>query len=236
MADARKNSDPLSRAAVKQIAWLGVAAIAGFVVLMVVLTWALRVTGAGVDSVGAIDAETGTVTLFLEEEPPQLDSTRVTDTISFRILGHAMEGLIRYDAKNQLVPGVAERWEIRPDGATFWLRENAQWSDGKPVTAHDFVFAWQSVVDPATASQYAFILYSVKNAEAINTGKMTRDNLGVKAVSDRQLEVQFEKPVAFSTSWLRSESITRCAKTFIEAATSNSERTRRICSTTAHSR
>ena len=108
-----------------------------------------------------------------------------------------MEGLIRYDAKNQLVPGVAERWEIRPEGATFWLREDAQWSDGKPVTAHDFVFAWQSVVDPATASQYAFIMYAIKNAEAINTGKMTRDKLGVQAVSDRQLEVQFEKPVAF---------------------------------------
>ena len=197
MADARKNSDPLSRAAVKQIAWLGAAAIAGFVVLMVVLTWALRVTGAGVDSVGAIDAETGTVTTYLEEEPPQLDSTRATDTVSGRILGHVMEGLIRYDAKNQLVPAVAERWEIRPDGATFWLRENAQWSDGKPVTAHDFVFAWRTVVDPATASQYAFITYAIKNAEAINTGKMTRDKLGVQAVSDRQLEVQFEQPVAF---------------------------------------
>jgi oligopeptide transport system substrate-binding protein len=112
-------------------------------------------------------------------------------------LGHTTEGLIRYDAKNQLVPGVAERWEIREDGATFWIRESARWSDGKPVTAHDFVFAWQTVVDPATASQYAFITYSVKNAEAINTGKMPRETLGVRAVNDRQLEVKFQSPVAF---------------------------------------
>jgi oligopeptide transport system substrate-binding protein len=102
------------------------------------------------------------------------DTTRSTDQISFFILGHVTEGLLRYDDKNRLVPGVAERWDIRADGATFWLRNNARWSDGKPVTAHDFVFAWQTVVDPATASQYAFITYSVKNAEAINTGKMNR--------------------------------------------------------------
>jgi oligopeptide transport system substrate-binding protein len=95
------------------------------------------------------------------------------------------------------VPGVAERWEIGPEKATFWLRENAAWSDGKPVTAHDFVFAWQTVVDPATASEYAFIMYAIKNAEAINTGKMRRNQLGARALSDRVLEVDFEQPIAF---------------------------------------
>jgi oligopeptide transport system substrate-binding protein len=164
---------------------------------MALLSWASGLTGGAADTHGAIDAEKGAVTLILAEEPPQLDSTRSTDQVSFFILGHVMEGLLRYDEKNRLIPGVAERWEIRPDGATFWLREDALWSDGKAVTAQDFVFAWQTVVDPATASQYAFIVYSVKNAEAINTGKLPREKLGVRAVNDRQLEVEFEAPVAF---------------------------------------
>ena len=197
MADIKTNTDPLSRAAVRQIVWLTVAGIAGFVALMGVLSWASSLTGSGADTVGAIDYETGTVTLAMDFEPPQLDSTRATDQLSFFILGHVMEGLIRYDQNNRLVPGVAERWEIHEDSATFWLREDARWSDGKPVTAHDFVFAWQTVADPATASQYAFIMYPIRNAEAINTGKLNRDRMGVRAVSDRELQVQFEQPVAF---------------------------------------
>jgi oligopeptide transport system substrate-binding protein len=192
-----KGSDPLSRAAVRQIAWLAVACTGGFVLLLVLLSWASRLTGSGSNSLGAIDFESRTITLALEDEPPQMDSTRSTDMISFRILGHVMEGLIRYDKHNRLVPGVAERWEIGPEKATFWLRENAAWSDGKPVTAHDFVFAWQTVVDPATASEYAFIMYAIKNAEAINTGKMRRNQLGARALSDRVLEVEFEQPIAF---------------------------------------
>src|SRR5262245_11431480 len=197
MADIRTGSDSLSRAAIRQMVWITIAAILGFLLLMAALSWASRLTGGGPETLSAIDSEKGAITLILADEPPQLDSTRSTDQISFFVLGHTMEGLLRYDEKNRLVPGVAERWEIRPDGATFWLRENAFWSDGKPVTAHDLVFAWQTVVDPATASEYAFIMYPVKNAEAINTGKLKRDQLGVRAVNDRQLEVQFEKPVAF---------------------------------------
>jgi oligopeptide transport system substrate-binding protein len=189
--------DPMSRAAVRQLVWLGVAGIAGFIALMVALAWASSLTGGGSSALSAIDFETKTITLVLGGEPPQLDSTRSTDSISFFVLGHVMEGLLKYDASNQLVPGVAERWEIRPEGATFWLREDARWSDGKPVTAHDFVFAWRNVVDPVTASQYAFILYYVKNAEAINSKQMPPERLGVRAVSDRVLEVEFERPVAF---------------------------------------
>ena len=79
---------------------------------------------------------------------------------------------VMIDQHDQLTPGVAERWEVRNDGATFWLRDDAYWSDGQPVTAHDFVFAWRHAVDPETASQYAFILYPVLNAEAINNGEL----------------------------------------------------------------
>ena len=197
MANIETERDPLSRAAIRQIVWLTVTCIVGFVLLMVGLSWASELTGSDSVVLGGVDFETRSITLALSQEPPQLDSTRSTDQVSFFVLGHVMEGLLRYDANNRLVPGVAERWEIGPDGARFWLREDATWSDGQPVTAHDFVFAWQTVVDPANASEYAFIMYPVKNGEAINTGQMPREALGVRASGDRVLDVEFEQPVAF---------------------------------------
>ena len=145
----------------------------------------------------AVDFETRTVTLALRQEPPQLDSTKATDQVSGQVLAHAMEGLTAYDLAGRLKPGVAERWEIREDGATFWLREDARWNDGVPVTAHDFVFAWQRVVDPANASEYAFITYGIENAEAIVKGDVPPEELGVQAVGDFQLEVRFERPIAY---------------------------------------
>ena len=187
----------MSRAAVRQLLWLGAIATAGFIVLMVALAWASSATGGGGAAGKAFDLESKTITTFLDAEPPQLDSTRTSDSISGMVLGHVMEGLLRYDASSRIVPGVAKRWEIRPDGATFWLRGDARWSDGRPVTANDFVFAWRRVVDPETASKYAFILFYVKNAEAITARKMAPDQLGVRAVSDRELVVEFERPVAF---------------------------------------
>ena len=203
---AKTHQDPMSRAAIRQVTWLGAVGAAGFIALMAALAWASSLTGGGATAAKAYDFETQTITTSIRQEPPQLDSTRQQDTTSDMILGHITEGLARYDAQNRIVPGVAERWEIRPDGATFWLREDSLWSDGKPVTAHDFVFAWQTVVDPATASQYAFIVYTVKNGEAINNGTLPRSALGVRAVSDRVLEVEFEnaipyfdKLIAFST-------------------------------------
>jgi oligopeptide transport system substrate-binding protein len=189
--------DRASDMAVRELLWLGAAGTAGFVALMWILAWASSITGGGSLAGRAVDFETKTITTFLDQEPPQLDSTRSTDAVSFFVLGHIMEGLLRYDAAGRLAPGVAERWDIGPTGATFWLRENARWSDGRPVTAHDFVFAWRKVVDPVNASQYAFILYYVKNAEAINSKRMPVEQLGVSAVSDRVLQVEFERPVAF---------------------------------------
>ncbi|MEC8428042.1 MAG: peptide ABC transporter substrate-binding protein, partial [Pseudomonadota bacterium] len=90
-----------------------------------------------------------------------------------------------------------ERWELREDGATFWLREDARWSNGKPVTAHDFVFAWRKVVDPANASEYAFILYPITNAQAINEGELPLSELGVRAVDDHTLEVDLFQPCPY---------------------------------------
>ncbi len=145
----------------------------------------------------AVDAITQTLTIALSQEPPQLDSTKATDQVSGFVLGHLMEGLVRYDKRGNIIPGVAEKWEMDKKTATFWLREDAKWSNGEPVTAHDFVFAWRRVVDPKTASEYAFIFAPIKNAIEINEGRRLVSELGVVALDDRTLQVTLERPTAF---------------------------------------
>ena len=154
----------------------------------------------------AVDVEQQTLRLSLASDPPQLNSTRTTDQVSGMVLGHVMEGLLRYDAQNHLQPAVAESYQRSASGMVFQLRRSARWSDDRPVTAHDFVFAWRTVVNPETASQYAFILYGIKNAEAINRGQMPVTELGVRALDDYTLEValkgaqpHFLKLLAFPT-------------------------------------
>ena len=186
-----------TRAAGRQLMLFALLAVGGIGLLMLGLSWASSLTGAASGNANAIDAASKTITAFLREEPPQLDSSRATDQVSGMVLGHIIEGLLRYDEHNQLAPGVAERWEITDSGATFWLRKDARWSDGKPVTAHDFVFAWRLVVDPKNASEYSYILFPVKNGEAINNGKLPLDALGVVAEDNHTLVVTFEQPLAY---------------------------------------
>jgi oligopeptide transport system substrate-binding protein len=191
------SGDSFTRSAGRQLILLALLGIAGFALLMLALGWLSELTGSSSGRADAVDLATGTITLSLSGEPPQLDSTRMTDQVSGHVMGHIMEGLLRYDAQNRLVPGVAENWEISPEGAIFHLREDARWSDGEPVTAADFVFSWRRTVSPETASQYAFIMFPINNAEAINKGELDPDQLGVRAIDARTLEVTFERPVSY---------------------------------------
>ena len=187
------------------IAWLGegsqlfilsVLGIGAFVLLMMLLSFVSELFGGG-GAGEAVDPATGTITLALSTEPPQLDSTRATDMVSGQILGHVMEGLVRYDEFDRIVPGVAERWEIGGSEAVFHLRDDSRWSDGTPVTAHDFVFAWRKALEPATASQYAFILYPIMNARAVNNGELPVTDLGATAIDELTLEVRLERPIGY---------------------------------------
>lgn len=189
-------NDNFTRSAGKQLAVYALYAVVTLAVVVYLLAIAAGHTGSNGADMG-INVANNSITIALREEPPQLDTGRSTDGASVIVLSHAFEGLIAYDEEAQLTPGVAERWEIRTDGATFWLREDARWSDGQPVTAHDFEFAWKRAIDPATASEYSFIFYSIKNAEAINTGQLPKETLGVRAVNDRLLEVEFEQATPY---------------------------------------
>ncbi len=186
-----------NKAAIRQLALYAAAALAGLIALMWGLNLLARLTSSAEGVGGAVNAAEGSITVMLTEEPPQLDSTLSTDQVSGQILGHVMEGLLRYDNHHELAPGLAEDWRIDAEGATFHLRADARWSDGEPVTAHDFVFAWRRVLDPDNASEYAFILYPIKHAEAVNQGRMPVEALGVRALNARTLAVEFERPIAF---------------------------------------
>lgn len=143
-------------------------------------------------SEGAVDFERQSITIALTQEPPNLNSLRTTDLVSFFILGHVNEGLVRYDRRGKLVPGVATSWQQSGKRIIFKLRNNATWSDGSKVTAHDFVYAWRTLNDPATAAPYAAIMYPILNAEKIQKGELPVTDLGVKAVDDLTLQVDLE--------------------------------------------
>lgn len=111
------------------------------------------------------------------------------------------EGLTRPDNKGQIVPGVAQSWErTAPTTWVFHLRHNAKWSNGAPVTAGDFVYAWQREVDPKTASVYTILISFVAHAEDILAGTLPPSKLGVRAIDPYTLEVQTKTPVPFFAS------------------------------------
>ncbi|SCM73828.1 ABC-type transporter, periplasmic subunit [uncultured Pleomorphomonas sp.] len=132
-------------------------------------------------------------------EPQTLDQAHISIDVEGFIVRDMFEGLTIYDPHGKVIPGVAESWTLSDDGTvyTFKLREGANWSDGKPVTADDFVFAYRRMEDPKEAAEYATILYPIKNAEAINGGKAAVDTLGVKAVDAKTLEITLERPTPY---------------------------------------
>ena len=130
-----------------------------------------------------------------------LDTSIATDGLSFEIIKTFTDGLVEYDANGVIVPLIALEWSSNEDGTvwTFKLREDATWSNGDPVTAHDFVFSWRRAVDPATASEYAVIVIDagIANAAKINAGELPKEELGVKALDDYTLEVTLEGAVPY---------------------------------------
>jgi oligopeptide transport system substrate-binding protein len=141
-------------------------------------------------------------------EPQTLDQSQTSIDIEAFVLKDLYEGLTVYDANGKIVPGAAESWKISDDGLvyTFKIRDNAKWSDGSPVVAEDFIFSMRREEDPKTAAGYANILYPIKNAEAINKGKLPVDQLGMKAVDDKTLEITLEHPTPFFIELLSHQS------------------------------
>jgi ABC-type oligopeptide transport system substrate-binding subunit len=132
-------------------------------------------------------------------EPETLDPHKTSTTVEFNVLCNLFEGLVVQDPKGNVAPGVAQRWSTSADGLTytFNLRADAKWSNGEAVTAGDFVFSLRRIQDPRINSQYAEVLYPIKNAQEVNTGKADLTELGVKALDARTLEVTLKAPTPY---------------------------------------
>lgn len=133
-------------------------------------------------------------------EPGSLDPALAQGTHESWVLDHTFEGLMKINSDLEIVPGVADgEPEISDDNLTytFKIREDAKWSNGDPVTAHDFEFSWKRALDPELASDYAFQLYYIKGGEAFNTGEGSIDDVMVKAEDDQTLVVTLETPTAY---------------------------------------
>jgi oligopeptide transport system substrate-binding protein len=151
---------------------------------------------------GAERAAEQIVRFNIGAEPETLDPAKSTGVPEARIELNVFEGLTRLDENDMPQPAIAESWEISEDGLryVFHLRKS-QWSNGDPVTAHDFEYAWKRALAPETASQYAYQLFYIKNGEAYNAGEITDPSLvGVRAVDDYTLEVELEAPTAYFLS------------------------------------
>jgi oligopeptide transport system substrate-binding protein len=136
----------------------------------------------------------------LQSEPPTLDWTMATDNVSITLLHNLMEGLATYDNKLQPKPALAKNWKVSKNGKvyTYTLKDGITWSDGVPLTAQHFADSWERLLNPKTASEYAYFLFDVVGAQAYNEGKEKDvSKLGFKAVDDKTFVVTLNKKAAF---------------------------------------
>ncbi len=192
--DLQAEFERLSR---KDFLRLGGAGLAGAAML--------TVPGCGVfsgSSGGGGGGCKNSITINLEDTYKDLNSTTTTDSVSSEVLLNVMSGLYRLDENVRPVPDLAEGVDISEDGLvyTFTLRDGIKWSNGDPVTSHDFKYAWLTVADPKTASQYSYFIYTyVKGAAEFNSGKGSADDVAIETPDDKTLKATLLAPSPF---WL----------------------------------
>ncbi|MHA7967084.1 peptide ABC transporter substrate-binding protein [Paenibacillus sp. CAU 1782] len=169
-------------------------------------------TNSGTENSGSGNTETGGETAAPQEfrftlasDPPSLDPALMTDAQSGIVASGLYEGLTRLNTAGEPENAIAKDIQVSEDGKTFTitLRDDAKWSNGDPVTAADFEYSWKRTLNPATASEYAYMLYYLENGEKYNQGEITdADQVGVKATGDYTLEVKLYTPAPYFTSLL----------------------------------
>ncbi|CRK83465.1 peptide ABC transporter substrate-binding protein [Neobacillus massiliamazoniensis] len=163
-----------------------------------------------------------TLNVLESAEIPNMDNAKNTDTMGGEILNATNEGLYRLDQNQKVVPAAAAempKYNADKTVLTIKLRKDAKWSNGDPVTAHDFVFSWQRAIDPKTASEYGpyFMEGKIKNAAEIVAGTAKVEDLGIKAIDDYTLEINLVKPLSYIESYLSFYTFFPENKKFVEA-------------------
>jgi oligopeptide transport system substrate-binding protein len=169
--------------------------------LLAMLASGALAQGATHPETGEALAENQTFSYRVLDEFPSIDPGLIEDVEGSHVARQLFEGLLNQDAEGNIIPGVATEHSVSEDGLvyTFTLRPEAKWSNGEPVTANDFVYAWRRAADPATASPYSWYieLMKVANAGAVVAGEAAPDTLGVRAVDDHTLEVTLTQPIPY---------------------------------------
>lgn len=136
----------------------------------------------------------------IPQDMSTLDTALITDAVSGDISNQVFEGLFTLDENDKAKLALAKELPKKSNGGktlTFKLRNDAKWSNGDPVTANDFVYAWRKLVDPKTGSEYAYIMSDIENADSINAGKLPVEKLGIKALSKYELEIKLKRPIPY---------------------------------------
>ncbi|MGF2615875.1 peptide ABC transporter substrate-binding protein [Rossellomorea vietnamensis] len=156
--------------------------------------------------------------LLESSEIPSLDSTLGTDSVSFNVMNNVFEGLYRLGEGDEPVLGMAaEEPEVSEDGKTYTFKiRDAKWSNGEPVTAKDFEYAWKKALDPDNASEYAYIMFDIKNAEKVNNGELPLEEAGIKALDDKTLQLELETIVPYFKSLLTFATFLPQNEAFVE--------------------
>ena len=140
-------------------------------------------------------------------DPVSINPQLATAVNESAILRELFEGMFADGPDGRPIPGVAQSWDVSPDGLvwTFHLRPEV-WSDGQPLTANDFVFAYRHMLDPKTGSTYSYLLYVLKNAAAVNGAKAPPQSLGAKALDAQTLQLTLEHPAPYLPQLLKHQS------------------------------
>lgn len=136
----------------------------------------------------------------LISDPTTLDWNLAHTDVETPVMMNIMEGLFEFDSKMKVTPLLAQSWSVSPDQKTytFKIRTDVKWSDGKPLTAHDFEYSWQRLLAPLTAASYAYMLFDIEGAKEFNSRQLTDfSKVGIKALSDSTLQVKLRRPLAY---------------------------------------
>ena len=173
-----------------------------FIFLSILLATCVTLTGCGSSETNVVAGnKSGTLYWGNGTEPQSLDPQIATGVPEHHVISAVMEGLVLKDRKTlEPRPGVAKTWDISNDGRvyTFYLRENAKWSNGDAHTAHDYVWSWWRALQTALGNQYAYMLFPIKNAKRYYDGETSDfSDVGVKAIDNRTLQVTLTNPTPY---------------------------------------
>lgn len=165
----------------------------------VLIIYCLAYCLAAVLSLAPLAAEARPLHIGNAGEPQTLDPHRYNLRLEETLLNDLFMGLTTFNARGEIVPGAARSWSSSADGLTwtFELRDDLKWSDGTPLDAHDFVFAYRRLQAPATAASLAYFMHMLKNAASVNRGDLPPEALGVSAPGDLTLVLELERPYPY---------------------------------------